>query len=227
MAPPDVAERVALAPAPGEAPLPAANAAALLRRNGTDPDYRAAAGPALRRPHLDPRRDATPRPAASPALFAERLDPARPPHVAVLLDNTPEYVFALAGAGADRGGAWWGSTTPGATSTCSPTSPTPTCRCVITEPRHQELLAPVVGELALPGGLLVSERFADGDDPAPHHGRVPRPRPGRRGRRAPATPGVEPDVGAAVGAAVHLGHLGRAQGGALHPAPPAHHRATG
>ena len=33
------------------------------------------------------------------ALFRARLDPARPPHVGLLLDNTPDYVFALCGAG--------------------------------------------------------------------------------------------------------------------------------
>ena len=33
------------------------------------------------------------------ALFRARLDPDRPPHVGVLLDNTPDYVFALCGAG--------------------------------------------------------------------------------------------------------------------------------
>ena len=33
------------------------------------------------------------------ALYRARLDPARPPHVGVLLDNTPDYVFALCGAG--------------------------------------------------------------------------------------------------------------------------------
>ena len=33
------------------------------------------------------------------ALFRARLDPDRPPHVGLLLDNTPDYVFALCGAG--------------------------------------------------------------------------------------------------------------------------------
>jgi len=46
VAPPDVSERVALAPAPGEAPLPAANAAVLLRHHGTDPEF--SGRPALR-----------------------------------------------------------------------------------------------------------------------------------------------------------------------------------
>ena len=31
-------------------------------------------------------------------LFLDRLPEGRPPHVAVLLDNVPEYLFALGGA---------------------------------------------------------------------------------------------------------------------------------
>src|ERR1700734_2883016 len=33
------------------------------------------------------------------ALFRARLDLDRPPHVGVFLDNTPDYVFTLCGAG--------------------------------------------------------------------------------------------------------------------------------
>ncbi len=36
---------------------------------------------------------------------------------------------------------------------------------LVTEPRHQELLAPVASALDLSGGLLVSERFPDAGDP--------------------------------------------------------------
>lgn len=36
--------------------------------------------------------------AARAAWFTEQLDPARPPHIGVLLENTPEYLFLLAAA---------------------------------------------------------------------------------------------------------------------------------
>ena len=98
-------------------------------------------------------------------LFRQRLDPARPPHVAVLLDNTPEYVFTLAGA------ALVGATVVGLNHTrrnehlLADIAYTDV-QLLLTEPRHQPLLEPVLGDLALRGGLVVSERFADGDDPA-------------------------------------------------------------
>jgi fatty-acyl-CoA synthase len=43
-------------------------------------------------------RDVVAESAARSALFGELLDPQRPPHVAVLLDNVPEFAFALGGA---------------------------------------------------------------------------------------------------------------------------------
>jgi len=163
VAPPEVARRVALAPAPGEAPLPAPNAAALFRRNGTDPAI--AGRPAVRFgdrswTHAELLAEAGRR----AAFFLERLDPGRPPHVAVLLDNTPEYVFTLAGA------ALAGAVVVGLNHTrrdghlLADIAHTDV-QLLVTEPRHQDLLAPVAGELALPGGLFVTEAFADGDDP--------------------------------------------------------------
>jgi fatty-acyl-CoA synthase len=158
-----VNERVALAPPPGEAPLPAANAAALFRRNGTDPVF--APRPALRFgdriwTHAELYAEAS----RWAALFRARLDPARPPHVAVLLDNTPDYVFALAGAGLV------GATIVGLNHTRRDEHLLADIvhtdvQLLVTEPRHQELLAPVASELDLPGGLLVSERFPDAGDP--------------------------------------------------------------
>ena len=84
-------------PAPGEAALPAANAAALLRRNAADPAI--AGRPAVlfgdqrwtHRQYVDESmRWAN--------LFLARARPGRPMHVGVLLDNTPDYLFALGGA---------------------------------------------------------------------------------------------------------------------------------
>jgi len=84
-------------PAPGEATLPAANAAALLRRNATDPNI--ASGPAIRFGDLiwthgeylaESSRWAN--------LFLSFAREGRPLHVAVLLDNTPDYLFAFGGA---------------------------------------------------------------------------------------------------------------------------------
>jgi fatty-acyl-CoA synthase len=157
-----VAERVALAPAPGEAPLPAANAAELLRRNGTDPEF--APRPALHFgertwTHAEMYAEST----RYAALFRQRLDPARPPHVGVLLDNTPEYVFCLAGA-ALAGAAVVGLNHTRRDEHLLADIGYTDVQLLITEPRHQELLAPVVGDLTLPGGLLVSERFADAGD---------------------------------------------------------------
>jgi fatty-acyl-CoA synthase len=158
-----VAEHAAFAPALGEVPLPARNVAALLRRNGLDQRY--ANRPALRFGDqvwthegllLESERFA--------ALYRERLDSRRPPHVAVLLDNTPDYVFALCGAGLV------GATLVGLNHTrrdehLAGDISHADVQLVITEPRHQPLLRSVSSALDLPGGILVSERFIDADDP--------------------------------------------------------------
>ena len=193
VAPPEVAERVALAPAPGEAPLPAANAAALLRRNGTDPAL--ANRPAVRFgdqvwSHAQLLEEA----GKFAALYTARLDPERPPHVAVLLDNTPEYVFALCGAGL-IGAALVGLNHTRRDEHLARDISYTDVQLVITEPRHQDLLIPVASGLDLPGGVLMSTRFADDDDPAP---RLGEPLAGALAAMAPGAgdPGLEPDVGA-------------------------------
>lgn len=168
MAPPDVVERVSLAPAPGEAPLPAANAAALLRHHGADPDI--APRPALRFgdqiwTHAQLLEEA----GRYAALYTARLDPERPPHIAVLLDNTPEYVFALCGAGL-IGAALVGLNHTRRDEHLARDISYTDVQLVITEPRHQDLLAPIVNGLDLPGGVLMSSRFADADDPEPSLG---------------------------------------------------------
>ena len=85
------------APAPGQAPLPAENAAALLRRNAADPDI--GPRPAIRFgdriwSHADYYEESC----RWANLFRARLPPDRPRHVAILLDNLPEYLFAFGGA---------------------------------------------------------------------------------------------------------------------------------
>jgi acyl-CoA synthetase (AMP-forming)/AMP-acid ligase II len=163
VAPEELAERVALAPAPGAAPLPAPNAAALLRGHGTDPE--AAARPALRfGDQIFTHGQLLEEAGRFAALFTARLDPDRPPHVAVLLDNTPEYVFALCGAGL-IGACVVGLNHTRRDEHLARDITYTDVQLLITEPRHQDLLAPVAAGLDLPGGILMSSRFADGDDP--------------------------------------------------------------
>jgi fatty-acyl-CoA synthase len=158
-----MAGHVVLAPPLDEVPLPAPNVGALLRRNGGPGSV--TGRPALRFgeqvwTHGDLLLEAE----RFAALFRARLDPGRPPHVAVLLDNTPDYVFALCGAGL------LGATLVGLNHTrrdehlvrdITHTD----VQLLITEPRHQALLDRAVHGVDLPGGLLVSTRFADADDP--------------------------------------------------------------
>jgi len=158
-----VADPVVLAPALGEVPLPARNVAALLRRNGADASY--ASRPALRfgaqvwthqQLLLEAERFA--------ALYRARLNPDRPPHVAVLLDNTPDYVFALCGAGL-VGAAIVGLNHTRRGEHLARDILHTDIQILITEPRHQALLQTAAVGSDLPGGILVSNRFADTDDP--------------------------------------------------------------
>ncbi|MGQ0824986.1 MAG: AMP-binding protein [Actinomycetota bacterium] len=95
------------------------------------------------------------------SLFAERLPVVGPRHVAVLLDNTPEYLFAFGGA-ALAGAAIVG---------CNHTRrgvhllrdiEHTHCGLVLTEPRHEPLLAAIAGRLP---PVLTSTRFVDRYDP--------------------------------------------------------------
>ncbi len=145
-------------PAPGQAPLVAPNAAALLRRNAaeygdhvaikfedrvwTHAEYFAAS---CRFAHL----------------FLERLPAPGPRHVAVLLDNTPDYLFAFGGA-ALIGAAVVGLNHTRRDEHLLRDVMHTDCGLVITEPRHEALLASIASDLP---PVLVSTRFADGDDP--------------------------------------------------------------
>src|SRR3984885_3948303 len=149
------------APPLAEVPLPAPDAASLLRRNGTDERF--ADRPALRFgdlvwTHAELLDEAV----RYAALFVSRLEPGRPPHVGVLLDNTPDYVFALCGAGLVGAAVAGLNHTRRGEHLARDISHTD-LQLVITEPRHEAQLDAVVDQLDLPGGVLISVRFADGD----------------------------------------------------------------
>ena len=78
----------------------------------------------------------------------------------MLLDNTPDYVFALCGAGL-VGAALVGLNHTRRDEHLARDISHTDVQLLITEPRHQALLEPVTDGLDLPGGVLVSERFAD------------------------------------------------------------------
>ena len=152
-----------LAPPLAEVPLPAPNVADLLRRNGTDAEY--ADRPAL---HFGDRqwthRELLDESERFAALYRARLDPARPPHVGLLLDNTPDYVFALCGAGL-AGAAVAGLNYTRRGEHLGRDISHTDVQLVITEPRHEEQLRAGIGGVALPAGILVSDRFSDRDEP--------------------------------------------------------------
>src|ERR1700733_8501430 len=139
------------APPLAEVPLPAPDAASLLRRNGTDERF--ADRPALRFgdlvwTHAQLLDEAV----RYAALFVSRLDPGRPPHVGVLLDNTPDYVFALCGA------ALSGSVIAGLNYTrlgehLARDIAHTDLQMVITEPRHEAQLGAALEGRDLPGGV--------------------------------------------------------------------------
>jgi fatty-acyl-CoA synthase len=140
--------------------MPAPNAAALLRSNAADPDR--APRPAVR---FEEQRWTHAEFVAESCRFANlfraHLDPDRPPHVAVLLDNTPDYLFALGGA------ALAGATVVGLNHTRRGEhllrDATHThCGLVLTEPRHVELLDPIADQLP---SIVTSRRFPNRDDP--------------------------------------------------------------
>lgn len=144
--------------------MPAENAAALLRRNATDPTIRDR--PAVKfADRTWTHAEYVAESVRWANLFLAHKPEDRALHVAVLLDNTPDYLFALGGA------ALSGSAVVGLNHTrrgehllrdITHTH----CGLVITEPRHLHLLEPIADDL--PGGragLLVTSRDAEPDDP--------------------------------------------------------------
>jgi fatty-acyl-CoA synthase len=131
--------------------MPAPNAAALLRANARDHGER----PAVR--HEDrvwTHGEYYAESCRWAQLFLERCPADRPRHVGVLLDNLPEYLFALGGA------ALSGATIVG----INPTRRGEQLRrdithtdvaMIVTEPQHESLLDPIAGSLALASPTLV------------------------------------------------------------------------
>ena len=152
-----------LAPPLAEVPLPASNAAALLRHNGTDAQH--ADRPALRfGDRVWTHRELLSESERFAALYRARFEPGRPPHVGLLMDNTPDYVFALCGAGLAGAAVVGLNYTRRGEHLGRDVSHTDV-QMVITEPRHEEQLRTGTEGLALPAGIFVSDRFADRDEP--------------------------------------------------------------
>src|SRR4051794_17814894 len=128
------------APAPGQAPLPAPNAAALLRRNALD--HSIAGQPAVRfEDKLWTHGEYVANSRRWANLFLSRK-PDGPFHIGVLLDNTPEYLFAFGGA------ALAGATVVGLNHTRRGDNLLRDIEhthvgLVVTEPGHEDLLEPI------------------------------------------------------------------------------------
>jgi fatty-acyl-CoA synthase len=161
------------APAPGQAPLPAPNAAALLRRNAADPGI--AGRPAVRfEDRVWTHGEYVAESCRWANLFRGRLPAGGPPHVAVLLDNVPEYLFAFGGA-ALAGAAVVGLNHTRRGEHLLHDVEQTQCGLVITEPKHRELLAPIADRL--PPVLEVGQSLD-----------------GALGEHSPDDPGLEPSV---------------------------------
>jgi fatty-acyl-CoA synthase len=173
-------------PAPGQAPLVAPNAAALLRRNAEEHGDRLAIRFADEswthgRYYEESCRWAQ--------LLDQRLPVDGPRHVAVLLDNTPDYLFAFGGA-ALLGAAVVGLNHTRRDQHLLRDVVATHSSLVITEPRHEHLLEPVAGELP---PVLVSTRFADDNDPPSTLGSS---LADALGEHDSVDPGLEPDLDA-------------------------------
>ncbi len=160
------------APPPGQAPLVAPDAAALLRRNATDPAIRDRA--AIRfGDRVWTHADYFTESCRWANLFLDRLPPDRPRHVAVLLDNLPEYLFAFGGA-ALIGGAVVGLNHTRRGEQLGHDVHHTDCGLVITETRHLDLLE---GLADLPPVLVLEDSL-----------------PEALATCAAADPGLDPDV---------------------------------
>src|SRR5262245_39792332 len=130
-------------PAPGQAPLVAPNAAALLRRNATDH------GDAVAIKFGEQawtHRQYFEESCRVAQLLDTRLPRQGPRHVAVLLDNTPDYLFLLGGAGL-LGAAVVGLNHTRRDEHLLRDIEHTHSALVVTEPRHEALLAPIAASL--------------------------------------------------------------------------------
>ncbi len=172
-------------PAPGQAPLVAPNAAALLRRNAREFGDRTAIKFGDRTwTHAEYYEESC----RFAALFLERLPADAPRHVAVLLDNTPDYLFAFGGAGLIGAGVVGLNHTRRDEHLLRDALHTHS-GLVITEPRHEALLAPIADRLP---PILSSGRFADPGDAAPALGESLTD--ALAAHADAADPGLDPDI---------------------------------
>jgi fatty-acyl-CoA synthase len=128
--------------------MPAANAAELLRRNSMAPSI--CDRPALRFEDREwTHREYLAESVRWANLFLGHRRPGRPLHIGVLLDNTPEYLFAFGGA-ALAGAAIVGvNHTRRGVHLLHDIAHTD-CQLLITEPRQAELIDPVRQRLGVP-----------------------------------------------------------------------------
>jgi fatty-acyl-CoA synthase len=144
--------------------MPAADAAAILRRNATEPGLRDR--PAVKfQDRVWTHAEYVSESMRWANLFLDRraahASPTGALHVGILLDNTPEYLFALGGA------ALSGSAVVGINHTRRDEHllrdiEHTHCGLVITEPRHAPLLEPIAANLP---EVLLSDRHPDPADP--------------------------------------------------------------
>jgi fatty-acyl-CoA synthase len=140
--------------------MPASDMAVLLRRNGTDPAF--ASRPAVRfGDRIWTHGEYVTESMHWANLFLGRKPADAALHVALLLDNTPDYLFALGGA-ALSGSAIVGLNHTRRGEHLLRDLQHTHCGLVITEPRHQDLLEPIAGELP---EVLVTSRDAEPGDP--------------------------------------------------------------
>jgi fatty-acyl-CoA synthase len=153
-------------PEPGQAVPPAENAAALLRRNRHDPGI--ATRPAvLFGEQVWTHAQFVDESLRWAGLLRAWLPQGRPPHVAVLLDNTPDYLFAFGGA------AFAGAAVVGLNHTRQGEHLLrdmlhTDVAMLVTEPAHLPRIEPLLGDLPFgPDRILVSSRFASPAERAP------------------------------------------------------------
>ena len=171
--------------------MPAPNAAALLRRNASDSGIRDR--PAVKFgdrvwTHGEYATEAS----RWAQLFVARTPADGPLHVGVLLDNTPDYLFALGGA-ALAGAAVVGLNHTRRDEHLLRDITHTHVGLIVTEPRHERLLEPIADRLPTePGNLLVSTRFVDDADPVSGLGK---PLDDALAAVPGDDPGLEPEAG--------------------------------